>query len=525
MKKFWTRRDADGRRPGESSPSSGRVSEDHPPDEHTRLLPNRVDSTPYLSPDDPAVSPYNLWTVRIVRFATVALACITFIWWVLMIVSVFITPPGLHVRGSPFFAFSYASIALLTLIVTLLFFSIPSRLTRVLGIVTAVLLLVDAILILAVPRLRHEELWAGIASVIWALLMAIWSVAVDRTVAWGKAEEEERLTGRPESRRSLLEWSEVLLSTVALFVMAAVVVLTTCTLTIRGLDSSLDPPGERYWVDGDKYQIHLYCHGNKTDASGGVATTVLLEGGEDPVERGLWQFAENAVKNGSIRRFCFADRPGMAWSDTAPSPFSASIASDALSETLSRAGEQGPWVLVSAGIGSLYSRVFSSRHGDAVRGILMIDPLHEDLLSRVSNAGRGFMLFIQGVISPLGLDRILGAVIRGRRAADRIWGRSSYQSGTTIFAKLQESLVADSLTKRDVVSSRAIQDKDTPLVVISSGEHVRRDKEWEDKQRDLTHLTANLQSWDTVDDAPQRVWGTLSGRETIERRLKKLVSL
>jgi hypothetical protein len=259
------------------------------------------------------VSPYNLWTVRIVRFATVALACITFIWWVLMIVSVFITPPGLHVRGSPFFAFSYASIALLTLIVTLLFFSIPSRLTRVLGIVTAVLLLVDAILILAVPRLRHEELWAGIASVIWALLMVIWSVAVDRTVAWGKAEEEERLTGRPESRRSLLEWSEVLLSTVALFVMAAVVVLTTCTLTIRGLDSSLDPPGERYWVDGDKYQIHLYCHGNKTDASGGVATTVLLEGGEDPVERGLWQFAENAVKNGSIRRFCFADRPGMAW--------------------------------------------------------------------------------------------------------------------------------------------------------------------------------------------------------------------
>jgi pimeloyl-ACP methyl ester carboxylesterase len=139
------------------------------------------------------------------------------------------------------------------------------------------------------------------------------------------------------------------------------------------------------------------------------------------------------------------------------------------------------WVLVSAGIGSLYSRVFSSRHGDAVRGILMIDPLHEDLLSRVSNAGRGFMLFIQGVISPLGLDRILGAVIRGRRAADRIWGRSSYQSGTTIFAKLQESLVADSLTKRDVVSSRAIQDKDTPLVVISSGEHVRRDKEWEDR--------------------------------------------
>jgi hypothetical protein len=111
----------------------------------------------------------------------------------------------------------------------------------------------------------------------------------------------------------------------------------------------------------------------------------------------------------------------------------------------------------------------------------MIDPLHEDLLSRIGTPGRGFLLWFRGVISPCGIDRILGALFRGRRAVDRVWGRSSYQSGTTIFAKLQESLVADSLTKRDVVSSRAIQDKDTPLVVISSGQKLRKDSEWEDK--------------------------------------------
>jgi hypothetical protein len=143
--------------------------------------------------------------------------------------------------------------------------------------------------------------------------MALWFVAADRTVQWGKAEEEERLTGRPETRRTVLEWVEVSLSTIALFVMALVVVLMTCTLTLRALDAGLAPPGERYWVDGDRYQIHLYCYGNKTDSLGNKATTVLLEGGEDPVERGLWQFAENAVKNGSISRFCFADRPGIAW--------------------------------------------------------------------------------------------------------------------------------------------------------------------------------------------------------------------
>ncbi|KAK4128393.1 hypothetical protein N657DRAFT_564085 [Parathielavia appendiculata] len=524
MKRFWAQRDTDSDRIGQSPPPPGRTSEDHAPaNEHTRLLPNRVDSTPYLSPDDPAVSPYNLWTVRAVRWVTVAFTCLTFVWWVLMIVSNFITPPGLHVRGSPFFAFAYASIALLTLIVSLLFFSVPSRLARILSIVNAVVLLVDAVVILVVPGLRHAEIWAGVASAIWAALMAIWFVTADRTVQWGKAEEERRLTGRPESRRTVVEWVEIMLSTIVLTVMALVIVLMTLTLTLRAIDSGLAPPGDRYWVDGDRYQIHLYCFGNKTDAAGTKVTTVLLEGGEDTVENGLWQFADNAVRNGSVRRFCFADRPGMAWSDSAPSPFSASMASDALSETLSRAGEEGPWVLASAGIGSLYSRVFSSRHGDEVRGILMIDPLHEDFLLRTGAPGRGFILWFRGVISPCGFDRILGALVSGRRAVDRVWGRSSYQSGTTIFAKLQESLVADSLTKRDVVSSRAIQDKDTPLVVISSGQQIRRDRDWEDKQRDLSHLTTNLQRWDIVDDAPHRVWDTVGGREIIEKRLKELV--
>ncbi|KAK0733886.1 hypothetical protein B0T26DRAFT_635107 [Lasiosphaeria miniovina] len=509
--------------PAGRNPDSPPSSAEHYPDEHTRLLPNRVDSTPYLSPDDPAVSPYNLWTVRLVRYATVVLTCITFVWWVLMFVSAFITPPGLHARGSPWFAFSYATISLLTLLVTLLFFAVPSKSSRLLSIVAAGLLLVGTIIIAAVEKMRHEELWIGVASAVWATLVTVWVVGADRVVQWGKTEEEERLTGRPETRRTLLEWVEVLLSSVVLTAVAAVVLLMTANLAMRALDARLAPPGERYWVDGDKYQIHLYCHGNQTDTEGRRVTTVLLEGGEDPVEHTLWQLADNALKNGSIGRYCFADRPGVAWSDTAPSPLSASMASDALGEALSRAGETGPWVLASAGIGSLYSRVFSSRHGEEVRGILMIDPLHEDLLGRVGAPGRGFLLWLRGVISPVGLDRLTGAVFRGRSAADRTWGRAAYQSGSSIFAKLQESLVADSFTKRDVTASRTIQNQKTPVVVISSGQQIRRDSEWEAKQRDLTHLTSNLEDWDIVDEAPHEAWQTFKGRELIEKRLKKLV--
>lgn len=224
-----------------------------------------------------------------------------------------------------------------------------------------------------------------------------------------------------------------------------------------------------------------------------------------------------------IRLLHFAQTLSVQQSDTSPSPFSASQATDALSEALARAGEEGPWVLASAGIGSIYSRVFSSRHGAAIKGLVLIDPLHEDLLDRVGTPGRGFTLWLRGIISPLGLDRLPGALFRRRNSEDRIWGVSSYQSGKQIFAKLQESLVADSLTKRDVASARAIQDRGVPVVVISSAIKVRTDSEWESKQRDLTQLTDNLHDWDVVNQAPHQVWKTLDGREIIEKRIKQLV--
>ncbi|KAK2004677.1 hypothetical protein LX36DRAFT_355840 [Colletotrichum falcatum] len=495
------------------------------PDEHSRLLPNRLDSDnrQYLTPDDPAVSPYNLWKVRVMRWATVLLTALTFTWWTLTLVSAFVTPPGMHTRGSGFFAFSYSSLALFTLLFTLVFFGAPSKAVRVLSIFMAVVLFVDMILILAVQKNRYEETGVGVASVVWAFLMSLWALACDRTVKWGKAEEEERLTGRVETRRTVLEWTEVLISTIAYVVLSVVIVLITATLILRSLDAGYGPPGEQYWVDGDQYRIHVYCEGNATDASGTKLPTVLLEGGDLPVENGLWQFAQNALRNGSISRYCFADRPGYGWSDTAPSPLSAGMATDALSEALSRAGEHGPWVLASAGIGSVYSQIFSSRHGREVNGLLLIDPLHEELLVRVSDPGRGFMYWMRGVFSPLGLERLPGAIFKGRTSQDRVCGRSARQSGKYLFAKLQESLVANTLTKREVISSKIIQYPDTPLVLISSGEQIRRDSEWEDKQRDLSHLTRNLKHWDIVDKAPHNVWDTLDGRQMIEKRLRQMV--
>src|SRR3569833_760579 len=119
--------------------------------------------------------------------------------------------------------------------------------------------------------------------------MAGWTIIADRTVQWGKTEEEERLTGHVETRRTLVEWAEVTVARIAFLILCVISALMTCTQILRALDAGLIPPGYRYWVDGDKYQLHKNCHGQKTQEK---LPTVFFEGGEDPVENGLWQLAE-----------------------------------------------------------------------------------------------------------------------------------------------------------------------------------------------------------------------------------------
>lgn len=354
--------------------------------------------------------------------------------------------------------------------------------------------------------------------------MSIWCLITDRIVAWGKRQEEERLTGRPETRRTLAEWIAVLVATIVLSLYLVIVVFMTATLVIRARDASLEFDGVRVFVDDHKYQVHLACIGNPTfDAHGHRNPTVLLEAGEDPSEYDFEHWAYAAWQNGTIGRYCYWDRPGYAWSDNAPSPHSAGMSADALSEALAVVGEQGPYLLVSAGFGSIVSRIFASRHPRDIAGLLMVDPLHEDLLHRIGSPGRGFMTWGYGVISPLGVQRVLGALFSGHTREDRVYGRKSYLSGKQIKARLQESLIANSLTKNEVVSARTIQSPDVPVVIVSSGITCARDGEWERKQRDLSHLTDRLVAWDVVNKAPHQVWRTYDGRQTMEHRLRELM--
>lgn len=426
----------------------------------------------------------------------------------------------MHTRGSGFFGFAYTTLTAGYLVIGLIFFAIPSRPMMMWGIILAIFLLVDMCIILGVPHLRVEEGWVGIASVVWATSIAIFNVLQNRSVGWGKHEEEERLTGREETRRPLREWLVVLIETVVMAALAIASILFTATLILRARDASLAAPGKKYLVNGDNYEVHLACVGK---VARNDTPTVVIEASEEPVEQSLQPFIDDVYQKGSIGRYCYWDRPGIAWSDNAPSPHSAGMAADALAEALTSAGEKGPWVLVSAGVGSIYSRIFASRHLLETKGILLIDGLHEGFLGKLGNPTRGFLIWLRGIISPLGIDRLAGALFKGRSREDRVFGRSAYQTGSFIRAKLQENLVAESITSSEIGTARHVQMPNTALMVVSSGDKTDKDDKWKERQEDLTKITKNLKEWDVVKGAPHEVWRSSEGRYVLEKRLRQLV--
>lgn len=87
----------------ESSPES-HPSERRESDERTPLLPRETQH--HLDPDDPAVSPYNLLSVRSLRWVSIFLFIITVLWWMILLVATFVSPPGFYTRGGGWFGFA-----------------------------------------------------------------------------------------------------------------------------------------------------------------------------------------------------------------------------------------------------------------------------------------------------------------------------------------------------------------------------------------------------------------------------------
>jgi pimeloyl-ACP methyl ester carboxylesterase len=126
-------------------------------------------------------------------------------------------------------------------------------------------------------------------------------------------------------------------------------------------------------VNVGDHALYLTCKGKG-------APTVILESGSLSMTTKSWEGVQDQVA--TFTRVCSYDRANVGKSGKAAGPRTVQQMADDLDALLATARVPGPYVLASFSFGSLVSRLYASQHPDDVAGMVLIDPLSEELEAR-----------------------------------------------------------------------------------------------------------------------------------------------
>jgi pimeloyl-ACP methyl ester carboxylesterase len=151
------------------------------------------------------------------------------------------------------------------------------------------------------------------------------------------------------------------------FVASALVLVVNVMGSAQPRKPAEPAPGRLVEVNGRS--LHIRCVGPTT-----TGPTVILEAGA-----GDYSNRWTAVQDLLARRVrsCAYDRAGLGWSAGAQNP-SFSQSNLDLRALLTAANVTGPYVLVGHSIGALLVRRYASHHPDAVVGMVLVGPTHEN---------------------------------------------------------------------------------------------------------------------------------------------------
>lgn len=529
----------------ETPPSNNHGSTDNTPDNSKRHSSRIVGSSslqdperqPLLSPDDPGVSPLNVSNVKISKFILNILAFFSTIWFILLLLSDFVSIPGLNNKGRSFLEINFIMISIYSALTTLLFFKIPSQLERTLGYITAGV--IGFVILLLLFFQREEMELIGSLSVLWAFFTIIFTSVSEYLVEKGKIHEEIRLTGRVETRKTLTEWLIIFLRNVFKTFLLAYVVLIALNVLLHVFDVlRVKPWGDKIYVEENNFRLHLSCYGDVSSNESSSQPILLLESGHNSNEE-FSEWVEELYHLNKVDRYCIYDRPGYGFSDSSPSPVSISIVSELLAEALRSKKIGGPFLLIGYDIGGLYSTVFASHNTAQVESILLVDSWHEDLLLKDPNSRAkkdetslppgidsmsplaGFKLWLRGIFSPLGLSAQGSWIFKHRGSKDRIYGRNMYTQGKYLRARLQEQISASILSYNEVVSAKSSL-VDIPISIVSSDYVIKKSLNWGNWQRELTKISSVTNEWKIVDGSHE-IWKSPKGRDELQNVLLRML--
>jgi pimeloyl-ACP methyl ester carboxylesterase len=142
-------------------------------------------------------------------------------------------------------------------------------------------------------------------------------------------------------------------------------------------------------VDIGGRKMNLYC-------SGQGATTVVFDA---PSGEAGWNWFRVQPAVARRTRACVFDRAGLGFSDPAKRPNTSENVAEDLHKLLTGAGVKPPYVLVGNSLGGANVQVYAYRYPAEVKGLVLVEPQHEDETSRLDKASQGNLKKVYAMVS------------------------------------------------------------------------------------------------------------------------------
>lgn len=535
-----------------------------------RYYNTSTEQTPLLNPDDPAVSPLNLlkvWNFRVFLWFFVGFGCF---WATILFVNGFVTIPFIFTKTSGFLELSLNIVAILSLLLSIFNFSVPSKAQLNIGYFLAGQLSFQLLLTLLIPSFRRYYNVIGITTMVFTLISVVLSLVLAPIIVnRGKGHEEMRLTGRVETRWTLGEWLKASSTvTFVIFLVAIPFILIFLNFLLDVYDTARLFHGAGEGTKGIfvpiqstgytahtsnylSYSVYVQCTPENEHVSDKNQPVVVIESDDRVSAQAFYKgWLEELYADNKVSRVCLWNRPGRGFSDVAPSPFNINDATNALTVALTAAllpenatndnnlitdssifFQNKTLALISHGLGSIYSRAFAARHFSQIQSLTMIDPIHEKLLSQyLGRPSRGFFIWLRGLLSPLSITRQLSWILHQKSPQERYLGITKSVSdfkqyelpfktrSSELKASLQEQILAlnGGMVSQLEHTSDVLGESNIPLAIITSLQSSKSRYHWNEYQRELTKITNNNVAWEIL-DGPHSVWISEKARFELQK--------
>jgi pimeloyl-ACP methyl ester carboxylesterase len=258
------------------------------------------------------------------------------------------------------------------------------------------------------------------------------------------------------------------MSRIMMWLIIGILVLATTGAIYQAVSTNSDQrnyPASGQLIDVGGYNLHIYCMGEGSP-------TVVLDAAADMMSSD-WAWIQPEIARQT--RVCSYDRAGMGWSDSAPhaQPRDAKQVSSELHTLLTNAGISEPYIMVGHSVAGLYARMYAAEYPEEVVGMVLVDPGHPDMNTRIpalqeQSDSDASLVNTMRVLSYVGLPRLLGV---GKNNAQglppqQVAEINAFVSRPQHWATILNLINSTSATYDEVKTTGSLGNM--PLVVISA---------------------------------------------------------